>query len=122
MLAAMSSHLLAEDYGYLVFTLNDGTTQNIVAQGTSLTFSNGNLTATNGTNTLTIPLADLKKMVFSNEGTSGIGNAGNAKALTDNVSEIYDLQGHKVGTQLSTLKKGVYIVKSASKTYKKIVK
>jgi hypothetical protein len=38
----------------------------------------------------------------------------------DNSAEFYDLQGHKVTK--AQMKKGVYIVKTNSKTYKIVVK
>ena len=92
LLAAISGQLLAEEYGYMVFTLNDGSTQSIAAKELSMSFTGGNLTAKSGTSTLTIPLTDLKSMVFSNDEASGIGQVDSK--TTDNVTGIYNLQGH----------------------------
>ena len=46
-LAALSGQLLADDYAYMVFTLSDGTTQRITVDHLSLSFADGNMTASN---------------------------------------------------------------------------
>ena len=118
--AAMSGTVAADEYGYMVFTLNDGTTQSISTEGLSLNFGNGKLTAKSGTNTLTIQLEDLKKMAFSSENVTGIESIGNTQATIDSQADIYNLRGQKVTKD--QLEKGVYIVKTKDKTYKVIVK
>lgn len=118
--AAMSGTVAADEYGYMVFTLNDGTTQSISTEGLSLNFGNGKLTATSGTSTLTIQLEDLKKMAFSSENVTGIETIGNTQATIDSQADIYNLRGQKVTKD--QLEKGVYIVKTKDKTYKVIVK
>ena len=50
MLAALTMGARAAEYNYLVFTLNDGTTQSVSATDLNITFANGNLTATSGSN------------------------------------------------------------------------
>ena len=66
MLAALTTGARAAEYNYLVFTLSDGSEQAIVATGLNITFTDGNLVATTGNETLaTIPLASLLKMQFS---------------------------------------------------------
>ena len=118
LLAAISGQILAEEYGFMVFTLNDGSTQSIPAKELSMSFTGGNLTAKSGTSTLTIPLTDLKSMVFSNDEASGIGQVDSK--TTDNVTGIYNLQGHKVSKEL--LRKGVYMVKTQNGTHKMTIK
>ena len=118
--AAMSGTVAADEYGYMVFTLNDGTTQSITTEGLSLNFGNGKLTATSGTSTLTIQLEDLKKMAFSSENVTGIETIGNTLATIDSQADIYNIRGQKVTKD--QLEKGVYIVKTKDKTYKVIVK
>lgn len=118
LLAAISGQLLAEEYGYMVFTLNDGSTQSIAAKELSMSFTGGNLTAKSGTSTLTIPLTDLKSMIFSNDEASGIGQVDSK--TTDNVTGIYNLQGHKVTKE--HLRKGVYMVKTQNGTHKMTIK
>ena len=111
-LAALSLHLMADDYGHMVFTLTDGTTQSITASGLSLSFNDGNLKAVSGTNTLSIPLSNLKAMAFSQDGITGI----DATMTDDGTEEIYDMQGHRVTR--AQMRKGVYIIKTKNKTYK----
>ena len=111
-LAALSVHLMADEYGYMVFTLNDGTTQSIAANGLSLSFAGGNMTAKNGTEALTISLNSLNAMEFSKNGVTGINDA----MTVDNSEEIYDLQGHRVTR--AEMRKGVYIIKTKNRTYK----
>ena len=63
----------------------------------------------------TFALADLSKMYFSTQSeTTGIQEI--SSATIDEAADIYDLQGHKVTK--AQMKKGVYIVKTNSKTYK----
>ena len=112
MLAALSGQLMADEYGYMVFTLTDGTTQSITASGLSLSFADGSLTAQNGSKTLTIPLGNLKTMAFSKDGQSGV----DAVTTDDGDEEIYDLQGHRVTR--AQMRKGVYIIKTKNRTYK----
>ena len=116
LLAALSGQLLADDYSYMVFTLSDGTTQRISVAGLSMSISGGNLTATSGTDVLTLPLTSLKTMAFANGATTGI----DATTTDDGTEEIYDLQGHRVTR--SQMRKGVYIIKTKNRTYKVNVK
>ena len=102
MLTTLSGSLKAEDYTYLVFTLIDGTTQSIAAANLNLTFNDGNLTAKSETNTLVIPLVNLQKMEFSNDGATGINETNESlqhqPLSIDEATEIYDLQGRPVIT------------------------
>ena len=124
MLTTFSGSLKATDYGYLVFTLNDGTTQSIVTTNLSLTFNGGNVTAKSDTSTLVIPLANLQKMEFSDDNTADIHETeefGQSSALTiDESTEIFDLQGIRVTKD--QMRNGIYIVKRGNKTYKMTVK
>ena len=110
----------AADYNYLVFTLNDGSEQAIVATNLSITFTDGNLVATTANETLaTIPLATLQKMQFSESNTTAIS----ALPLDgqDDIKAIYDLQGRMMPLN-TQLPKGTYIVKTSSRTIKVFVK
>lgn len=120
LLAATSGTVLADDYAYLVFTLTDGSTQSIATEGLSLKFNDTDLTAKSGTNALTFSLTSLKKMEFSNDGTSGIETVDCSKGNIDSSSEIYDLQGHRVTKE--QMRKGIYIVKDKNRTYKVNIK
>ena len=110
----------AADYNYLVFTLNDGSEQAIVATDLNITFTDGNLVATTGNETLaSIPLASLQKMQFSESNTTGI------RALSldsqDDIKAIYDLQGRMMPLD-TQLPKGTYIIKTNSRTIKVFVR
>ncbi len=120
LLTALTLGTRAADYNYLVFTLNDNTTQAITASNLNITFANGNLIATSGSESLTIALTSLAKMEFSNDNTTGI-EAIEATLNPDEATEIYDLNGRRIpsGTQLS---RGIYIIKSNGKTTKVQVK
>ncbi len=111
-LAALSGHLMADEFGYMVFTLNDGTMKSITANGLTLSFTDGNLSAKSGNNELTIPLNSLKVMAFSKNGVTAIGDT----MADDDSEEIYDLQGHRVTR--AEMRKGVYIIKTKNRTYK----
>ena len=110
----------AADYNYLVFTLNDGSEQAIVATNLSITFTDGNLVATTADETLaTIPLTTLQKMQFSESNTTAIS----ALPLDgqDDIKAIYDLQGRMMPLD-TQLPKGTYIVKTSRRTIKVHVK
>ena len=111
-LAALSGHLMADEFGYMVFTLNDGTMKSITANGLTLSFTDGNLSAKSGNNELTIPLNSLKVMAFSKNGVTAIGDT----MADDDSEEIYDLQGNRVTR--AEMRKGVYIIKTKNRTYK----
>ena len=107
----------AGDYSYLTFELTDGTKASVSISQLSLTVNGTTLTAGSQSFTLT----NLAKMYFSatdESSTTGISSAdiiGN-----DDITDIYDLQGHKVTKD--QMKKGVYIVKTKDRTYKIAVK
>lgn len=107
----------AGDYSYLTFELTDGTKASVSISQLSLTVNGTTLTAGSQSFTLT----NLAKMYFSatdESSTTGISSAdiiGN-----DDITDIYDLQGHKVTKD--QMKKGVYIVKTKDRTYKIAIK
>ena len=105
----------AEDYPYLTFELTDGTKASVPAASLTLTINGTTLTAGSQSFTLT----NLSKMYFTTTNMStGIKSIENGELTND--SEIYDLQGHKVTK--AQMKRGVYIVKTKSRTYKMVVK
>ena len=119
LLCALYMGARAADYNYLVFTLNDGSEQAIVATDLNITFTDGNLVATTGNETLaTIPLATLQKMQFS-ESTTGISDL--PTDGDDDIKAIYDLQGRMMPLD-TQLPKGTYIVKTSRRTIKVFVK
>jgi hypothetical protein len=106
----------ADDFAYLTIEKTDGTAQSLTAVGLTISYSNGNLIATNGTESATIALTEVRRMYFSNEqATTGINQAvvNTPKAAKGTLANgIYNLQGHYVASlsQRATLKKGVYII------------
>ena len=110
----------AEDtYTYLTFETTDGSKTSVDVSSLPVTINLDNSTLTIGNDTFA--LADLSKMYFSTQSeTTGIETIDNGQSTMDNSAEFYDLQGHKVTK--AQMKKGVYIVKTNSKTDKIVVK
>ena len=114
MMGTMAVH--AADYAYLTFETTDGAKASVSVENLTLTISGTTLTA--GSQSFT--LSNLSKMYFStsDETTNGIQEITNA--ALDEATDIYDLQGHKVTKE--QMRKGVYIVKTKSRTYKMVVR
>ena len=73
----------ADDYPYLTFLDTNGTEQSVVATGLVITFSDGQMNATdNNGKVTTISLSDLKKMYFSSA-TSAIDSTGTEEEAKD---------------------------------------
>ena len=111
-----------DGYDYLVFSLQDGTTQTVEALGATITFDGANALVTNGTTQLTIPVANLATMFFSNEAsTTGIGAVETHPSATNGseTTEIYTLDGVRVADMSRS---GIYIIKKNGRTYKQVVK
>ena len=103
----------AEEYAYLTFETTDGAKASVDVSSLPVTINLDNSTLAIGNETFA--LADLSKMYFSTQSeTTGIQEINSA--TIDEAADIYDLQGHKVTK--AQMKKGVYIVKTNSKTYK----
>lgn len=120
---AVPTAALADDgYDYLVFSLQDGTSQSVTAVGTSITFSGTNAVVSNGSTKFTLSLADLASMFFSSDASAtGIStiDADGTSADNGEATEIYTLNGVRVDDMS---KRGVYIVKKNGKTFKQVVK
>lgn len=108
----------AEDFTYLTFETTDGAKTSVDISSLPVTINLDDSTLTIGNQTFT--LADLSKMYFStsDETTTGIEEI--TSATLDEATDIYDLQGHKVTK--AQMRKGVYIVKTKSRTYKMVVR
>lgn len=103
----------AEEYAYLTFETTDGAKVSVDVSSLPVTINLDNSTLAIGNETFA--LTDLSKMYFSTQSeTTGIQEINSA--TIDEAADIYDLQGHKVTK--AQMKKGVYIVKTNSKTYK----
>ena len=112
----------ADGYTYLTFETTDGAKVSVPVASLTLNISGTTLTA----GSQSFVLSNLSKMYFSNtDYTTGIEAIDNSQLAIDSSTEIYDLQGHKLeNSKLSNgeLPRGVYIVKTKSRTYKMIVR
>ena len=116
MMALVGAQIVqAEEYAYLTFETTDGEKASVAVSSLTLTINGNTLTA----GSQTFILSNLSKMYFSNTNeTTAIEEI--TTATLDEAADIYDLQGHKVTKE--QMKRGVYIVKTKSRTYKMIVK
>lgn len=114
MVGVLTAH--ADSYTYLTFETTDGAKASVSVSDLTLTISGTTLIA--GTQSFT--LTNLSKMYFStsDETTTGIEEI--TSATLDEATDIYDLQGHRVTK--AQMRRGVYIVKTKSRTYKMMVR
>ena len=106
----------AEGYTYLTFETTDGAKASVAVENLTLTISGTTLTA--GSQQFT--LSNLSKMYFSASDETATGIEEINSAAIEEATDIYDLQGHKVTKE--QMKKGAYIVKTKSRTYKMVVR
>ena len=122
MLGILTTGMQATEYDYLVFTLTDGTKTAVAASNLTITFSGDNLIAGSGSETLaTLPLAQLTQMEFSNDDPTGITTISSDRLITDESAVIYDMNGRRMPKE-SALPRGMYIVKTQSRTVKVYIK
>ena len=116
----------ADDFLYMTFTNTDGTEQSLSVDNLNITFANDNIMATTGDESITLPLADVAKMYFSNSKAEPTGI--NETASTEGKVIVYNTAGVRIGTFAnasqahSQLEKGIYIIRNNGKTYKMTVK
>ncbi|MCH4146844.1 MAG: hypothetical protein LKG25_07325 [Prevotella sp.] len=113
-----------DTYNYLTFTTTTGE-QSIAVSNLKVTFSGGKLIATNTSTSEAFTLTALTKMYFSNTltGISEIAaDNGNASVEVFSVSGVSLGKYNTLDIARTSLQSGVYVVKSASKTYKITVK
>ena len=114
----------AYDYPYMMFRTADDVYTPISVESLVFTFSGGQLIATSADGELTYNLSELKSMYFAETETS----ATEVQEDTDESIIVYGLSGVCYGEYetladvLPKLTQGIYIIKSASKTYKIAVK
>lgn len=99
---------------YLTFETMDGAKASAEMSSLKLTFIGTTLVI----GTESFPISNLRKISFSASDESspaGIEEVSGGNFLTEPVG-IYDLQGHQVSK--SSVKRGIYIVKTKDKTYK----
>jgi hypothetical protein len=115
----------AYEYPYLAFKTASGITQTVSVESLVITFSDGQLVATNNEGRQTFALNELSKMFFSEKNTTtGISTMETA----DESLEAFTIGGLFVGKfdtpneAKSHLKSGVYVLKSKNKTRKITIK
>ena len=106
----------AEGYTYLTFETTEGAKASVSVVNLTLTINGTTLTA--GSQQFT--LSNLSKMYFSTSDETATGIEEINSASIEEATDIYDLQGHKVSKE--QMRKGVYIVKTNSRTYKMVVR
>lgn len=106
----------AEGYTYLTFETTEGAKASVSVENLTLTINGTTLTA--GSQQFT--LSNLSKMYFSTSDETATGIEEINSASIEETTDIYDLQGHKVSKE--QMRKGVYIVKTKSRTYKMVVR
>ena len=112
-LALASTSAMAEEYNYLTFETKDGIKASVEITDLSTTVNGTTLTAGNQN----FVLENLSKMYFSvSDETSTTGISRLENVASQDVTAIYDLQGHQV--EKGKMTKGVYIVKTKGGTYK----
>ena len=115
----------AYDYPYLVFQNIEGSTTVMAVESLTITISDGKLVATNADGTQSFSLTDLSKMFFTQ--TADLTVISSAET-SDEAVEVFTTGGMKLGkfqdvsTAKASLKPGLYILKSKSKTTKFLVK
>ena len=114
----------AGDNDFLVFRTQDNTTTSVAALGTTITFAEGRLVATQGGQTVTIALGDMKDMYFASTSAVSLPSQWTAAGK----AEVYTLSGQYVGAVetdanlAETLETGFYLVKKDGETRKIVVK
>lgn len=125
-LYAMSFGVInAEDTSaFLSFERTDGTVVSVSSDNLSISFTNGNLVADNGSENVTVALSDLRRFYFA--ATSGAQIPAVSSAEVE--YSIYGTNGVLLDTVRdlaecsAKLPAGVYIVKSSDRTFKIVVK
>lgn len=140
---ALSAH--ADGYGYLALRQSGGDVTTLAASGLRITFADGNLVATQGGQTATLPLSGLDAMYFTATDAAGIsgvsaaqislavsGGTVKVRAAKNAKVALYGLHGACLASVTATgdgeltlaegLRKGVYVVNVDGKATKFIVK
>lgn len=119
MTGVLTAH--ADSYTYLTFEKSDGTLTSVPLSSLSITISGTTLTAGDQS----FALADLTKMYFTTADVTAIDEV---KAAVSGEVEVFSMNGVAMGKYttvqeaMSSLRTGVYIVKSNGKTVKVAVK
>ena len=127
MICACLSEVMAhaDTYPYLTFLQTDGTSISVSASSLTITFSNGKLIATYGTESKELTITNLASMYFSEtEATTSIKEIAITNA--DGKVKVYSLQGICIGMfdNIQSINEklpiGLYIMKAANGKVSKI--
>ena len=119
-LAAISIGVHAE-YNRLIFTTLNGEAQSIGVKDLNITYMDGEMIATSGSELVKIPLTSLKSMEFSD-----INSVGSMSVADNSNVTIYSVNGVCLGTfethsdALNGLPSGIYILKSKNGVTSKV--
>lgn len=113
----------ADEYPYLIFETTDGSRTPVEVESLTIQIDDGNLVADGKTFSLT----SLSKMFFATtpDATSGIEDL---RSADSGAVEVYSLNGMSLGSYNNvseakqSLQRGIYVIKSGSKTFKVAVK
>ena len=117
---AFCGRLGAQTYDYLTFQTSDGALHSIKTSGLVITFSDGQMKATAGSENLSLSLTELTKMYFSD--TNGVDMAEMTGSKEPVV--VYGADGRQLGSYQdmdaarASLKRGAYVLKTGGKTVK----
>lgn len=122
----------AADNDYMVFQKTNGEEFSLNVDHLKITFADGAMNATDGTNSISVALSEMNKMYFSATPATGIEQTttaaiGKVSATIENGQlhvaapvgsrvSVYSLDGRQVGTQ--HLEKGTYLVRIDNTTLK----
>lgn len=121
--ALLSLNCMAVGTDVISFECLDGSKHSIQSENLEITFADGKVNATNGTENVVLPLNTVRAFYFGT--SSGISNI---QAVTDGKIDVYDIAGAHRGTYCSlsaarqTLPAGTYIVKSGKNAIKMSLK
>lgn len=113
-LLATATMAMHAEFTSFTFRTTDGKEQTVSADGLSISFADGKLTATNVNGSLSIPLSNMQSMAFTDY-VSGIASA---ETGTYEGGTYYNTHGMCCGTYASqadaaaTLPAGIYIVRT----------
>ena len=121
----------AQNYNFLTLQKSSGSEKSLKADHVKITFEDGNLVATNGSETFSAPLSQMGKMFFSDTATSIETVETNAEALTASIVNgqlrtnapvgsrisVFSLDGRLLNAQ-APISRGTYLVRINNTTLK----
>lgn len=107
----------------LVFTTTDGTTHAIAAMGLEIEFDECNMVASNGEESLTLPLAELATMEFAGQtsGTASVYTPGNRLVAVTGINGMPLGNFASLQEAHNALRPGIYIVKNEQGEVTKLI-